>query len=687
MSAFGIYTIILAIIYVVYYMMAILWESKYHPHKSGHEYDPGFTFGFKQVFVFENFDGTYSLSEDNRRPSVDYHFNDEDDDLFESPEDNLDFTPEDETPEEVESPIEGFDDDPEVRAIYERIKREQEKIDWDLFLAEHPEPEERPTLFERLLESREEMISAVEGMEVYYSKEFLYVMNLPVDINTRVKRQIIPYDTPVQNGLGQENSCTAVDDEADPYDVIPGHNHHSYDPNMEPESHIVEERWFGCGNEEVIAENTTEELRLLPDRSVPDLPFDVDKVRVCHLHHGGKYVIEIYYDYNDWFYSVLKADDLLMYLERDSKGNFTRRITPAMLASVYFKSIMKYWEIQCDEVLEEVGKCLSWKEGVGPIFSYDPTYEQKHDCNSKLVSDVVIISYRDNYYLEVNIGKERKTVKLPLEIAQEALEKDATGAYLSNVTPTILAYRYFGHELPYMGNSAHHIETQRTRVYVGDDELEPYRFEEMMPSNRQDYSEFTPPSRYTLVCRTVEYYQGRYTMSVDVKRGIYGKMAAPHLRKGVWKKVFLDDIDLANYLERDGSGSFTCRVSPECVAWKHLRNNIIELEDLIKIHKAKIPSAVAEAYFGPKDSVEKTLKDFSMRRNGWEPVSFMSKKQRDLILQRYREGWPLSRIRKRFSFSNYGLIYSIIKKDIDMENPPLPDDIGLLGNYELEKED
>lgn len=190
MSAFGIYTIILAIIYVLYYMMAILWESKYHSHKSGHVYDPGFTFGFKQVFVFENFDGTYSSSEDNCRPSEDCHFNDEDDDLFESLEDDLDFTPVDETPEEVESPIDGGYDDPEARAIYERIKRAQEKIDRDLLLAEHPEPEESPTLFERLLEAQDEMISAVEGMEVYDAKEFAFVMNLPIDVNTRVKRQV-----------------------------------------------------------------------------------------------------------------------------------------------------------------------------------------------------------------------------------------------------------------------------------------------------------------------------------------------------------------------------------------------------------------------------------------------------------------------------------------------------------------
>lgn len=50
--------------------------------------------------------------------------------------------------------------------------------------------EERPTLFERLMEAQDEMISAVEGMEVYDAKEFAFVMNLPIDVNTRVKRQV-----------------------------------------------------------------------------------------------------------------------------------------------------------------------------------------------------------------------------------------------------------------------------------------------------------------------------------------------------------------------------------------------------------------------------------------------------------------------------------------------------------------
>ena len=40
------------------------------------------------------------------------------------------------------------------------------------------------------MEAQDEMISAVEGMEVYDAKEFAFVMNLPIDVNTRVKRQV-----------------------------------------------------------------------------------------------------------------------------------------------------------------------------------------------------------------------------------------------------------------------------------------------------------------------------------------------------------------------------------------------------------------------------------------------------------------------------------------------------------------
>lgn len=714
MSAFGIYTIILAIIYVVYYMMAILWESKYHSHKSGHEYDPGFTFGFKQVFVFENSDGTYSSSEDNHRPSEDYHFNDEDDDLFESPEDDLDFASVDENLEEVESPIEGFDDNTETRAIYERIKREQEKIDWDLFLAEHPEPEERPTLFERLLEAQDEMISAVEGMEVYYSKEFLYVMNLPVDINTRVKRQIVPYD-PLELSPYEKYSDYQLDDWlkyaridfsfSEDFRNLLIHLHinkYTYTKVLcskdvwkcfRPEENggllpDIEAWWkrkemaISCFRKEIIYEHKMVEstwsyyyggeARFHPlevdinNVIVPELWFDLQKCIVIRTGYD-EYRIHAFIQNGPILNAIMSSEDVDSYLHRDEKGWLLKKISPEQL-------MVKYLMLDIASVKPKYGSGIEsvrdYTFGHEPIFSYDDQLVMSENLKREVFSGSVKIIFnescrQDPYILDALIYDIHCSVKLNEKlVCNEILQINEKFETVPKLDLEDLAVRFWGHEFDYLkkGSTPDSVDEIISEHNDSKPKALPREFQVLEYPDPCIIKDLHIDSKWTGIYR----FNDSYSLSICI---------------GGWSyRHYLSLDDVCNYLERDAYGIFTHRVSIECLTAKYAERYAV----MVRMYKDGIPKTLIAKTFEVHDySVTKLIKSFDIRKPRTH-VSEIPQKKRQLIRDEFAKGLSLTELKEKYKVRDYGSLYKILGNAAVGSNYKIPDEYQM---YKKEKEE
>lgn len=453
---------------------------------------------------------------------------------------------------------------------------------------------------------------------------------------------------------------------------------------LEKEDNIVTNIWANDYDNFVIQEHSTEELFCIPEDFDSRLPFTEAEICVAKNRRDEKYVIRMWVPEKGFYHSNLSDEDISLYLERDETGAFTRKITPAMLAYVYFKDLLKNWEIKDDGILEEIGSALEWEPGVEPVFTYDPEGDKKfNDSLDVLVRNPKVVCYNNKYYLDTNICSQRRTVELRQDDVQSLLEKDADGNYRKNILPKDMVFRYFGHEL-YNITCNNEIERQELLVHCSEDRnpqrhwREPYEHTEMLPEHYLDYSDLAPHEGYEIGSASVFYNGSRYWISVHISGGVFKRKKYAILKHGKTEFFTLSDDDVANYLERDHDGKFTRRVTADQLAWKYSRSRINWMEDIIRMQDANIPATIIEKVVPVSESELKNyLKDFSMQRNKWIPVSFIDKKKRDIIVGKFKDGCSLSQIRKHFKFTDYSLVYSILKRDFDSDNPPLPDDIGL----------
>ena len=715
MSAFQIYALILVIIYIVYYMMAILWELKYHsPKPAAPKYDPRSIFGFKQVFVFENFDGTYSLSEDSCRPSEDYHFNNEDDGIFESLEDNLDFTPVEEPPEEVGFPIEGVDDDPEAFAVYERIKQEQEKIGLDLLLAEHPEPEEGPTLFERLLEAQNEMISAVEGLEAYYSKEFLYVMNLPIDINTRVKRQKVPYN-PLKLSSNDNYYDYQLDDWlhysrvdfsfSEDYCNILIHLHinkHTYTKVLRPadvkkifisdrdEKFILNlDTWWrrkeiamSCFKEEIIYEHKMVdsgvscnygrdahfEPRDIDIRyvAVPELWFDLTKCVVLRTGYN-QYRIQAFIRNNPALSAVISDKDVDIYLQRNEDGWYIRKVSPEQLMVKYLM-----YDIASDMPKHGSGieAVKDYTFGHEPIFLYDEQLvmsdEEKREAftgTTKIVFDET--RRQDPYILDTYIYGFHCSMKMRMDfVFNEILRLNEKFETVPKMDLEDLAVRFWGHEFYYLKNGSEPEPVSNLVEGYGDSKPK------ALPRDFQ-VLEYPDPS----IIKVLRIY------SRDKNLRRFGDSYSLSFCIGGWYYRHNPSlVDICNYLERDAYGKFTRRVSLESLTAKYAERYAV----MVRMYEEGIPKTVIAKTFGEADySVNKLINSLDIKKPKTH-VSEIPQKKRQLIRDEFAKGLSLTELKTKYKVRDYGSLYKILGNAAVGSNYKIPDEYQ---KYKKEKEE
>ena len=171
MSAFGIYVIVLTVIYVIYFGVMLAYDQygvKGQKKNEVEEFDsPDDDHKPSSRKVRENGDGTYSMT-DSAEEEEEHDQQEVDDDgqggiYDDKPEDDTTGeTPEDEAPPVTD---EEEEDDDESFAVYERIKQTQEEM-----MTIYPEFDEQ-----------------------YDAAEFSVVMNQPMEVHSRVDRTILRY--------------------------------------------------------------------------------------------------------------------------------------------------------------------------------------------------------------------------------------------------------------------------------------------------------------------------------------------------------------------------------------------------------------------------------------------------------------------------------------------------------------
>ena len=702
MSAFQIYALILVIIYIVYYMMAILWELKYHsPKPAAPKYDPVSTFGFRQVFIFENLDGTYSLSEDSCRPSEDYHYDNEDGGLFESLEDDPDFIPVDEAHKEVESSIGGGDDDPDSYAVYRRLKQAQEEMEKAITL--NPEYELRTTLFERMLEAQDEMISAVEGMEVYYSKEFLYVMNLPIDINTRVKRQIVPYD-PLELSSDENYYDYQLDDWlqyarvdfsfSEGYHNLLIHlniNKHIYTKmlrsedvrkcfNLEDnggltsnidtwgmrksmairyfrkeiiyEHKMVEASWSYCYGNNAIIPPLDVDVRTVV---VPELWFNLLTCIVLRTGYD-QYRIDVTIQDGPVLSAIISDEDIDIYLQRNEDGWYLKNVSPEQLMVKYLMRDIASIRPKYGSDIESVKDYVFGHE---PVFLYDIMLIMPDEVKREAFTGATKIifdenNHQDPYILDTHIYGFHCSVRMSTGYVLSAVlhlnEKFET---VPKLNLEDLAVRYFGHEFCYLKNGSEPEPVNKIIPGFGClPKALPRDFQVLDYPDPDIIKVLRINSRWTDLRRCDD----SYFLSFGI---------------GGWSyKHYLSFDDICNYLERDAYGKFTRRVTLENLTAKYAERYAA----MVRMYKEGIPKTLITKTFGVSDhyltKLVKSLHINKMKTN----ISGTPLQKKLLIRDDFAKGLSLTELKAKYKVRNYGILYKIIGNATVDDNCKIPDE-------------
>ena len=397
--------------------------------------------------------------------------------------------------------------------------------------------------------------------------------------------------------------------------------------------------------------------------------------------------------YNDYYliatiggvkYGTWIGEIIEFYLKRDKSGYFTRLISKEMLVSACFKQQLVDHAVIKNNLITYLGNKVEFIKGDSPVFAPDMDFAFTEEGKSMEVpQEANIISQNGVYYLNTYIGDKKMTVMLEQNFPDEYFKVDEDGkqpnyAASDDFLEYLIKY-YFGHDILWIKAGKADVR-QKERVGLLNDYPQPYHLISMMPESKRDYSQYILPKGYTIkdICLTYNSSKLEYTVK-GVIRGEITKKSNNGWKKrnGMLFHSVVSDEDMANFLERDELGDFSCRVTKEQLACKYGMIYISQFNGVMAMQKAGIPATIMERATGlTKTVLEKYLSEYGYHRNGWAKISFIDEKKRNEIIRQYNKGCSLSVLKKKCKFEDYSLLYSILKKAMN-NSYILPDDLSI----------
>lgn len=479
-------------------------------------------------------------------------------------------------------------------------------------------------------------------------------------------------EVPVDDGSSYEEIDRPNEETAEVIDEIDESIYFVENTNLEPESELVEEISVNDYHaEQCFGSHETNPGIILSYRPVWNC--EVQDVKV--FRHNYKWsTAPIYYLLATIGGTTYRADidDLIgLYLERGEDGRFTRRFTKEMLVQACFREQLDDHAIIRNAVVAYYGKAVPFEKGLSPVFERDEDFVPTLDIPMGTLG-AAVVNQDKKYFLSIWLDNVKRTAILDNSFPDWLYETDEDGNQPIYSRPetamSCLVLEYFGHDIEWalVGKTP---EYQTDLVISSDGGPQPYRFEAMMPEAKADYDDYILPKGYSVKDVAINYFdkEQRYLISYTLEGEITRNSNILFKRRyGLALKVYMTDEDVANFLERDKDGHFTKRVTAEHIARKYAMNTIREYEAIIKMQKAGIPGMVMEDLLGiSKDKLRSFLREYGYQRNNWANTAFIPQKKREAIRDSYRQGTTLMKLKEKYKFPDYAILYSILKKDFN----------------------